>query len=210
MISQLRKALATIKEYRCYIDMLRRKRDLFGARLIESNIHVGLFKRKIDRIEKVMKTSASDYLNMNNDSYMLKLEIKNLRRKLKNHEMCEFTITTLRQELSKTAKLLELEKARNVALVATKEPIVHRWRALLALTAEINMNIYDLEKKALNAIRNNKNWIKAKLKLLYNKENISSNLQKKPLPPIAVKSMSCTGSKLRVFKPTLPLLQMFN
>ncbi|KAI8726819.1 cilia- and flagella-associated protein 58 isoform X2 [Biomphalaria glabrata] len=69
---------------------------------------------------------------MNNDSYMLKLEIKNLRRKLKNHEMCEFTITTLRQELSKTAKLLELEKARNVALVATKEPIVHRWRALLA------------------------------------------------------------------------------
>lgn len=75
---------------------LRRKRDLFGARLIESNIHVGLFKRKIDRIEKVMKTSASDYLNMNNDSYMLKLEIKNLRRKLKNHEMCEFTITTLR------------------------------------------------------------------------------------------------------------------
>ncbi|KAI8733320.1 cilia- and flagella-associated protein 58 isoform X2 [Biomphalaria glabrata] len=157
-----------------------------------------------------MKTSASGYLNMNNDSYMLKLEIKNLRRKLKNHEMCEFTITTLRQELSKTAKLLELEKARNVALVATKEPIVHRWRALLALTAEINMNIYDLEKKALNAIRNNKNWIKAKLKLLYNKENISSNLQKKPLPPIAVKSMSCTGSKLRVFKPTLPLLQMFN
>uniref|UniRef100_A0A2C9LNG3 Uncharacterized protein n=1 Tax=Biomphalaria glabrata TaxID=6526 RepID=A0A2C9LNG3_BIOGL len=284
MISQLRKALATIKEYRCYIDMLRRKRDLFGARLIESNIHVGLFKRKIDRIEKVMKTSASDYLNMNNDSYMLKLEIKNLRRKLKNHEMCEFTITTLRQELSKTAKLLELEKARNVALVATKEPIVHRWRALLAadpskyelhvkinrltqrlinkttevvekeqmihkkdlcffelrallerrldpnltaemslakaiirkqrkqmqaLTAEINMNIYDLEQKDIECNKKQQELDKSKAKVVVQQRKYL-NLQKKPLPPIAVKSMSCTGSKLRVFKPTLPLLQMFN
>ncbi|KAI8734361.1 cilia- and flagella-associated protein 58 isoform X2, partial [Biomphalaria glabrata] len=91
-----------------------------------------------------------------------------------------------------------------------KATIRKQRKQMQALTAEINMNIYDLEKKALNAIRNNKNWIKAKLKLLNNKENISSNLQKKPLPPIAVKSMSCTGSKLRVFKPTFPLLQMFN
>nr|KAI8743012.1 cilia- and flagella-associated protein 58-like isoform X2 [Biomphalaria glabrata] len=156
-----------------------------------------------------MKTSASDYLNMNNDSYMLKLEIKNLRRKLKNHEICEFTITTLRQELSKTAKLLELEKARNVALVATKEPIVHRWRALLALTAEINMNIYDLEQKDIECNKKQQELDKSKAKVVVQQRKYL-NLQKKPLPPIAVKSMSCTGSKLRVFKPTLPLLQMFN
>ncbi|KAH9520154.1 hypothetical protein Btru_060138 [Bulinus truncatus] len=153
MISQLRKAWGTIKEYKCYIDMLRRKRDLFGAKLIESNIHLGLCQRKIDRMEKVMMISASDFNSMKNDLYILKLEIKNLRRRLKNHERCEFMITTLRQELSKTAKLLELEKARNVALVATRDPIVHRWRALLAADPskyELHIKINRLTQRLIN------------------------------------------------------------
>ncbi|CAL1526133.1 unnamed protein product [Lymnaea stagnalis] len=132
MISQLRKAWATIKQYKTFIELLRKKRDLFGTKLIESNIELDLYKKRVARTEEVMKDSAAEYKNMKNDLYILKLEIKHLRRKLKNHEICEFMITTLRQEISKASKQLELEKARNAALVTTREPIIHRWRALLA------------------------------------------------------------------------------
>ncbi|XP_059179662.1 cilia- and flagella-associated protein 58-like [Physella acuta] len=189
MISQMRKAWHTIKEYKSFIESLRRKRDLFGAKLVQATVELDLLHKKIERSEKVMKMSSADHKNMNNDLYILKLEIKSLRAKLRNHEVCQFVITTLRQELSKTAKLLELEKARNVALVATREPIIHRWRALLASDPS-KYELYIKINKLTQRLINKTTEVVEKEQLLQNKDlcfmELRALIQRRQMPSLSI------------------------
>ncbi|BFY97201.1 hypothetical protein BsWGS_00241 [Bradybaena similaris] len=120
------------KAYLTSLELLRRQRDLFGTQLLKSVAELGLEKQRSRVSNTVMTSAAVAHRNLLNDLSLLKLEIRDLRRKLKTQEGNSLMIHSLRQELSKFATTLELEKAKARVLEQTREPIVHRWRDLMA------------------------------------------------------------------------------
>ncbi|KAK3789846.1 hypothetical protein RRG08_055132 [Elysia crispata] len=125
LIDQLRQ-IQTQKE------LVRRQRDLFGTKLLQSQAETQLCQEGLRIAKETITKYSVDFYNMQNDLRTLKLEVKNLRRKIKLSEGHADLIQTLRQELGQTCKALELQKCKNSILEHTKMPQMHRWRSLQA------------------------------------------------------------------------------
>ncbi|BFZ05074.1 hypothetical protein BsWGS_08113 [Bradybaena similaris] len=106
---------------------LTQERDAFGALVIQKNIIVQLLEKKITLLKKLMERGTTHYRRLKDDIRVLKLEIKNVRHKLKAGESTVETNADLRQELVCTFRQLQLEQHKRKALEELKAPKPHRY-----------------------------------------------------------------------------------
>ncbi|XP_059166550.1 uncharacterized protein LOC131948864 [Physella acuta] len=112
-------------------DKIRTERDFLGALVIKWKTEADLMVKKMNIMKGMLKTGFLEIYGQYQDMRLLKIEIKNLRRKLKSYMYTESLNKELRSELVETTRLLQLEQDKRVAIEQMKLTVPHLNRYIM-------------------------------------------------------------------------------
>ncbi|NWS57230.1 CFA58 protein, partial [Chunga burmeisteri] len=136
-------------------DRVINERDILGSQLVRRNEEVALLYEKIKIQQSILNKGETQYRQRMEDIQLLKLEIKNLRRKKGILGKNVANVEELRQEICHVQKELLRQQTRCKALEEELgNPLnVHRWRKLEASdpsTYELIQKIQRLQKQLIS------------------------------------------------------------
>ncbi|KAH9518748.1 hypothetical protein Btru_006137 [Bulinus truncatus] len=110
---------------------LRYERDVFGAMVIQCRTENELLVKKMSVMDSMLKAGFFEVRKQSMDMRILKIEIRNLRRKLNSFQGIDFINGELRSELVDTCRALQLEQDKRAAIENLKQPVPHHHRFLM-------------------------------------------------------------------------------